>query len=708
MSFLGEIKRRKVFKVAAVYAVVAWLIIQVVGEVSEPLSLPDWLDTTVIVLLAVGFPIAIILAWAFDLTPQGVRSPADVQAGMVPTQSAAQWLSYISQALVLLAVGFLVADQYLFDDVRRGDIDAGSSQSAAQAVVRFAVVHSGAEPFNGASSDAKVAISPDGRHIAYLIGTRPSATLPLYVRALDRLKPNKLASSARSPFFSPDSQWVGFVEDNRQLSKVAITGGPSLPIGDIGGSVRGVTWTSGDMIIFGTNDSSTGLQRISAVGGDTEVLTIPDASKGEADHIFPAALPESRGVLFTITNSEQIDNSQIAVFDFETGEYRVLIWGGSYATYSESGHIVYGVAEALRAVPFDLESLTVSGDPVPVLDDVAADDSGSTAFSLSRNGTLVYLTGANLFLNVIPRKLVWVDRDGREEPLAADVQLYTDQRMSPDGQRVALAVVNDTEVDIWTYDLLRGTTSRLTFDRSVNTAPFWTPDGERVAFSTVGTIGRKGIYSKAADGTGQTETLVTAQGDDVLGNFFTQDQKWLITEQRADGIDIQAVSLMDGETKSLIGGPGDQKRPSLSPDGRWIAYESNENGRSEIYVRPFPDVDEGKWQISRSGGFQPLWGPDGREVFFVGLDAMMVIGIETEPTVSLSTPERLFPIAGYVDATVDRNYSDRTYSVTPDGQRFLMFKPATGTELGSIAQLSSLVVVQNWFEELTRAAPTLE
>jgi serine/threonine-protein kinase len=690
MSFLAEIKRRKIFQVAAVYAVVAWLLIQIVATVEEPLSLPGWFDTAIIVLLAVGFPIAIILAWAFDLTPQETRSAAHAQADSTPTQTTG--------ALVLLAVGFLVVDQYFFDDSGRGDIDSGPRRAAAQAVVRSTIVHPGKVPVNGATSDAKVAISSDGGHVAYLVGPASTtfvSTLPLYVRALDKFEPTLLSSSARSPFFSPDGQWIGFVEENRQLSKVAVTGGPSVPLVILDDNIRGASWGYDDTIIYATGESSTGLLRIPAAGGEVEILTRPDPAGGEADHLYPFFLPEGRGVLFTIANAERIENSQIALLDLETGDYRVLIRGGSFANYSESGHIVYGVAETLRAVSFDLERLVVLGDPVPMLEGVVAGLSGSSAFSLASNGTLVYLTGD---AQDPSRMLVWVDRAGREEPLPADALPYAGQRLSPDGQRVALSIGSRNDADIWIYDLVRDTMSRLTFDPATDISPLWTPDAARVLFSSARAGG--GIFSKAADGTGSVETILEDEGN-IFGDFLSPDKDLLVFERRVEDYDLEVVSIKDGIKRALIEGQGDQEFSSLSPDGRWIAYESDENGRSEIYVRPFPDVDAGKWQISSSGGRQPLWGPGGRELFFWGPDAMMAIDIESEPTFSVGIPKSLFSTDEYVN-------SPNSYSVSPDGQRFLMFKPVTGTESGDADDKYSLRVVQNWFEELNLLAPTLE
>jgi Tol biopolymer transport system component len=517
--------------------------------------------------------------------------------------------------------------------------------------------------------------------------------MPLFVRALDQLEPTLLSSTARSPFFSPDGQWVGFVEENKRLSKVALTGGPSVPISELTGSVRGAIWGSDDTIIYGTNDPSTGLQRVPAAGGDAQVLTTPDTAKGEVDHLYPDLLPGERAVLFTIKNAGQSDNSQIALLDLESGEYRVLIHGGSYARYSDSGHIVYGVAGTLRAIAFDPNRLEVTGNPVPVLDGIVTHDSGSASFSLAPNGTVVYMTGG---VNDPFFTLVWVDRQGREEPLAADGQLYGQQRISPDGQHLALRVGRGNENDIWVYDLQRSINSRLTFDPAGDGSPVWTPDGERVVFWSQRDGG--GLYSKAADGTGRVESVLKS-ADRIIGLVFAPDGDRLVLNRRDNGWDLHVLSTEDGTTQALIEGPGDQGYASLSPDGRWIAYQSDESGRREVYVRPFPEVDSGKWQISSAGGVEPQWSPQGKEIFFLYSGSMMAVNVETASGFSAGVPKALFSTAGYP-------IIDLKYSVSPDGQRFLMFKPASGTASDDAADEMSVVVVENWFQELERLAPT--
>ena len=695
MSFLGEIKRRKVFQVAAVYAVVAWLLIQIVDVVSAPLNLPGWLDSVVIILLAVGFPIAVILAWAFDLTPQGIKSASDVPVGSAPSQPMGQRFSYISQALVLLAVGFLIVDQYVLNDARRGDLDIGSSRSASRPLARFTMVHPGAEVLGGTNTDANVALSPDGRHVAYLAGLQSSAAMPLYVRALDQLEPIMLSSSARLPFFSPDSQWLGFIKNNRQLSKAAVTGGPSMPISELDSSPRGATWGSDDTIIFGTADTSTGLFRVSAAGGDAEILTTPDTAKGEVDHLFPEFLPGAGAVLFTIINTQGINNAQIGLLDLETGEYRILISGGRHARYAESGHIVYGVAGTLRAVPFDISRLEVTGNPVTVLDKVRTSTRGSASFSVASDGTLVYLSGGGSIGQ--SNTLVWVDREGSEEPLPLAPAGYNWPRLSPDGTQVAMMIDNQ---DVWVSDLARGTLIRVTTAPGIDNVPIWTPDGVHLVFASQreGT-GRFGFYQKRADGTGTAEKLLTSDAPGFFRPYgWSPDgMRMVFVYGPPPALDIGLLTMGGDEAwKPLLQSEANEAAPALSPDGQWIIYSSDQTGRCEVYVQRFPDLSERR-PISTNGGAEAIWSPDGQTLYYRESTRMMSVSINYEPRFSAATPELVF------DGLPEASCLGRNYDISADGQRFLVVKPADSSE-SSI----ELVVVLNWFEELRRLAPAAE
>jgi serine/threonine-protein kinase len=565
-------------------------------------------------------------------------------------------------------------------------------QPDAPLPVRLTVVHPGEETLYVNDFDVDVALSPDGRRLVYIAGGSGGAQGRLYVRALDELRPTLLADSARSPFFSPDGQWVGFLGAGG-LAKVAVTGGPAVTISAISGP-RGTAWGPDDTIIFGTNETATGLLRISAAGGEPEVLTRPDSEKGETDHLFPEFLPGGRAVLFTITNNESIDNSQIAVLDLETRNYRVLIQGGSNPRYSASGHIVYGVAGTLRAVAFDLDSLEARGTPVPVLEGASTKTTGAASFSISRDGTLVYLAGR---ASTERRTIVWVDRQGREEPIKVPPRAYTYLRLSPDGTRIALDI-RDQENDIWIWDLARETLARLTFDPGFNRSPVWTPDGKRVAFSAQ-RGGSENIYWQAADGSGAPEPLTQMPNTPIFPHAFSPDGTLLVFTEIAPPRNISLLKI-DGERKPelLLQSSFSESNPEISPDGRWLAYESNESGRVEVYVRPFPDVNAGRWQISTGGGASPLWSPNGRELFYYGQPGTLM-AVRVEPSTSFKAGAPQVVLQGPYVAPIGASH----YSVSPDGRRFLMIKDAATDANAPPPQIN---VILNWFEELRRLVPT--
>ena len=330
---------------------------------------------------------------------------------------------------------------------------------------RFAIVPPPAQPLaiHGFSRD--IAISPDGRNIVYRIGAAGATEVTqLVVRSLDQLDARLLTGIAgvRLPFISPDGHWVGFFGGNSgELKKVSLLGGPPITLCRYNGNPQGVSWGPDDVIIFATTDAATGLLSVPAGGGEPKVVTKPDAAHGEADHIFPSVLPGGRAVLFTIQMAGQpIENSQIAVLDLKTGQRKTLVRGGSDAQYvnpstgsGQAGYLVYGAAGTLRAVRFDLGRLEVTSDPVPVMEQVTMSGvSGYADFALSGNGTLVYMPGS--VGSGATRSLVWVNRQGREEPIKAAPRAYTFPRISPDGTRVALDI-RDQENDIWVWDLKR-------------------------------------------------------------------------------------------------------------------------------------------------------------------------------------------------------------------------------------------------------------
>lgn len=314
-------------------------------------------------------------------------------------------------------------------------------------------------------------ISPDGTHVAY-VGNNGRQ---LFVRALDQLDSVPLAGVdfPSGVFIKPDGQWVGFVGEF-VLKKAAINGGAVQSLLKFGGrGMLGATWGEDGPIIFATEETATGLERLSEDGGATTVLTRPNRERGEVDHVWPAFLPSGQAVLFTIINAGGIDNAEIAVLDLRTRAQKVILRGGSAPRYLPSGHLVYGAAGSLRAVAFDLERLEVLGTPVPVVPQLLTTPAGAADFDVASDGTLVYVRGG---LQEPARTLMWVDREGREEPIQVPVRAYQYLRISPDGTRVALDV-RDQERDIWLWEFARRTLTRFTFDPTPDRFPVWTANG---------------------------------------------------------------------------------------------------------------------------------------------------------------------------------------------------------------------------------------
>jgi Tol biopolymer transport system component len=561
-------------------------------------------------------------------------------------------------------------------------------------VVRMTVTTSGATALTLEGTDRDVAITPDGSRIVYRGNNQ------LLVRSLNQLKPTVLSGVGSGPgprglFISPDGQWVGFF-NGTSLRKVAITGGPPVTVRDGLVAPRGATWGPDGTIIFAAQASETGLQRVSAAGGQPTVLTKPDRERGEGEHRWPEFLPGGEAVLFTIIPANgSIDEAQIAVLDLQTGTSKVLIRGGSDAHYMPTGHLVYGVAGTLRAVAFDLGRLEVVGTPAPVLEGVVTTGFGAADVAVATNGSLVYVPG--VAGGGGRQTVVSVDRKGQVSPLPGlPPDAYRDLRVSPDGARLALATQND----VWIYDFARATTSRLTTHPATDIRPLWTPDGRRIIFTST-RAGYPELFWRPADGSGGDERLLTRAKDllDLRANGWSADGRQLLFTQvpLSNQSAIWQIGIgRPSDAKVLLTSDFNNDFAAVSPDGRWIAYRSTVSGRPEIYVERYPELGS-RQQISTGGGDRPLWSRDGRELFFISRDGrMLTVPVRSGTTLVVGRPQVLFEFAMFMAQ------GGWPYDIALDGT-FLIIR--SGQAEADAPTPSNMIVVQNWTEELKRLVP---
>jgi Tol biopolymer transport system component len=543
-----------------------------------------------------------------------------------------------------------------------------------------------------------LAISPDGRRIVYKGGRRSEQTR-LFVRGLDRLESMPITPPGlpKAPFVSPDGQWVGFFEpgDLVTLKRVAISGGPSQTLARLPGASRGASWGMDGTIVVATAVESSGLFRVSDNGGDPDVLTVPDTQRGERDHLWPHHLPDGKSILFTVTSTTGgREAAFVAVLDLKSGRWTPVLRAASQAKYLRSGHLLYVAGEAIWMVAFDLSRLQTTGPARIVVPHVLVLPTGTAEFAAAGDGTLAYVADTS-----VPtlRRLVWVDRNGREEEITdAPLRVYAAPRLSPDGSRIALEI-DDGDHDIWVWDIRRRALTQVTTGPAIEQAPLWSVDGERLFFTSTGggTLGT--LLSQAADGSGTVERLTESENIRRPTSMLADNSGVIYSEAG----DLMLLNMRAPRTRTaILHTTAIEHYGVVSPDGRWIAYDSSDSGfvspSTQAYVRPFPDVNKARFQISTDGGGQPRWSRDGRELFFLAKDGtLMGVDVVRGPTWQASTPRQILPR----NVLADVSTSLRTFDVTPDGQRFLVLKGSPGTTVPA----PQIVVVQNWRGEIDGA-----
>ena len=546
-----------------------------------------------------------------------------------------------------------------------------------------------------------LALSNDGKLLAFVGVT--GQTRQLYIRRLNELKASAIEDTegASHPFFSPDGRWIGFFTRGR-LKKISITGGPSQLLAEVTND-RGGAWEPNG-IVFSPTLNAVGLQRVSEAGGKPENVT--NLATGENTHRWPQVLPNSKGILFTSRNArgQQFDDAYIVVQPLPSGTPKVVLRGGYHGRYVASGHLVYIHDGTLMAAPFNLDRLEVTGDAVPVVENVASyPGTGGSQFAISGNGTLVFLPGTSVG-NYQP--ITWLSRDDKVTTLQAVASNWSSPRFSPDGRRLAIDIMsNNRNVDVWVYDWMRDVLSQLTFDPTDESSPVWTPDGRRIVFSSTRGGMAPNLYWQPADG-GEVQRLTESSNFQRPGSWHPSG-KYFVFEEDAPlpgtGPDLMILP-MEGDEKSgwkpgkptpFLKTPAFERGPRFSRDGRWIAYYSSETGQNEVYVRPFQGPDA-KWLISVGGGDQPVWSRHRNELLYRTRDNhIMVVSYNTEGSSFKAEKPRLWSSKGMVPR--DREWP---FDIHPDGERLAVALPPS-----ALAEANKVVFIFNFFEELRRIAP---
>ena len=604
--------------------------------------------------------------------PTFTTGGASTQSGTAPAGFAARRATLLPWGLLAVAV---VVIAWL------GAALAGRTTAPHGDVVR-AILEL---PRGTALSYPSLALSRDGSRI--VVAGEVDGRKRLFQRQLDQLDFAAVPGSedGNRQFLSPDGAWVAFGAGRRML-KVPVGGGPAVEVAQ--GAWAGGDWTDDGTIVY-TPDYVSGLWTVSANGGTPERLTTPDSTRGELAHWWPQVLPDGEHVLFTAF-STPIDRARIEVLSLKTGERTVVLEGGVSGRYVRAGYLLYARNEALFAVPFDLRRLAVTGQPVPVIQNVALQaEDGRAGFAVSDNGTLAYITASSFTADL---ELVWVTRAGAvSAPIAAPAR-FDNPALSPSGRQVAIAIAPPGETrDVWVLDLVRGTRTPITSGGANDFAPLFTPDGRHIIYESERPA--FDLYMRLADASAPATPLLISPHDKSPGSI-TPDGSTLLFSHSLLPSQLWTVELGDSSSARplLASDDGGLEKPRVAPSGRWLAYTSGESGRPEVYISPYPDVAGSRRQVSADGGDDPRWTRGGRELVYRSGQRMMSVAVNPVSG-ELGTPTELFSGA-FATSTFGSNYD-----VTPDGERFLMLRRPPGTEPRQV------VVVTNWFDELERLVP---
>jgi eukaryotic-like serine/threonine-protein kinase len=554
-----------------------------------------------------------------------------------------------------------------------------------------------------------LALSPDGSRIAYVTRASSTAGAKLYVREMDKATAIPLdgTTGASNPFFSPDGQWIGFFADNK-VKKVSVRGGAPITLCDSNAN-RGAAWGEDGYIYF-PREFTSPLSRVSAAGGAPELVTHLDSGRNQVTHRWPQLLPSGRAILFTASaDNNNFEHSTIEVAPLDSGKPELLVANAAFGRYLPGGYLAYVSQGTLFVAPFDPDERKLAGTASPVLSGVFFDlTDGAAQVNFSSNGTVLYLSGNTQNENL---NLVWMDRKGKATILLKDQSDCASPRLSPDGKRL---LYQKETGSIWIYDMVRGTAAPLTLGPGGGTFPVWSADGQRIAYShpySSGTASGQRIYWRPANGTGDEEPLTPGRTLGQYPSSWSPDGNLLVfyelSEKNGACCEIWDVETRPGappaDPKPLVGQSVGKPFVNgiVSPDGRWLAYQSDESGSTQIYVAPFPGPG-GRWQISTAGGIEPRWSKSSHELFYLAGPDLLSLNKPQLVAVPYYVEQNTFepgrPVVLFEGDFLTRiPYS--SYDVASDGQHFVMFQDA-GNNTQSVAVQPTVLL--NWLDQMRR------
>ena len=682
MSLIKELKRRSVFKVSAAYGLVAWLVAQLAEFATGTFGAPDWVLRTFVMLLLLGLPIAITLAWAFDLTPSGIKKASESETATTQSKHT-NYMVVILLGVVLIAAVVL---QFWGPEIQAPRLSSKADQRVGMSSLHADIALPEDTPlaFIGAAALGNgrraFTISPDGRHLVF-VGAH-EGEFALYLRDLNSHAVRKLGGTENGydPFFSPNGQWIAFFAGN-QLKRVARAGGDAVALTEATNSAGG-TWVGNDRIIALTDEGDNSFQF--SFGGEREELVMQ--TDGDAPH----ALPDSTRVLWS--------SGHIVVFDTATKELQTLPVRGNDPRYL-GGFLFFTQGDTLVAARFDPQSLTLQSAPVPVLTGLRVEIYGFSQWALSNNGTLLYAPG----ISAAENPLIWVGNNQQEE-----LQLPKRQKgsfeISPDGKQLLVAEIQSGSAHLWLYDL-QGTASRkLTSEPDIFSAPLiWMPDGKKIIYHRDAGAGRVPFEMSLDSGNpgtpllGQGEDSFTVYSVSANGRFLAVNRNPSQAEPTDSDPQTDYLAVVDlqedREIEIPMVGTGNWGM-AVSPDGGAVVYTSPVSGEYQNYLQPVPPTGV-RYQVSRVGGAEePRWSPDGSKIYYRNGLRIMVVDVQTSPEFVLGEP-RVFYEGSFV------NVGGRSFDISPDGERALVIA-------GPLDTARSIRLVTNWLDKVEQIVAASE